>query len=198
MYLHASEPASTSARILAATVELVAERGYAATTTRAIAEKAGVNEVTLFRQFGSKQGIIRALGESVSQTENPDGLDEDVTDIRGALHEVAERDRQQSEHMGSFATRLAMDAVSIPEVAEVMDSPIGPQASLASISTVFRAWQERGRMRADVSAELLAESFHAATGGMLMTRLVLGLGGDSSDIHAVVDLWCDAVLVEEP
>lgn len=196
MYMHTSEPASTSDRILVATLELVAQRGYAATTTRAIAEKAGVNEVTLFRQFGSKQGIIRALGESVSQTDSLGGLDDDVTDIRGALHRVAERDRQQAEHMGSFAMRLAMDAVSIPEVAEVMDSSIGPQANLAAISALFRRWQQRGRMRADVSAGLLAETFYAATGGMLMTRRVLGLGGDSSDIHTVVDLWCDAVLEE--
>ena len=32
-----------------------------ASTTSAIAEEAGVNEVTLFRRFESKAGILRAL-----------------------------------------------------------------------------------------------------------------------------------------
>ncbi len=39
--------ADTETKILAAAAELIAERGYVATTTSSIAERAGVNEVTL-------------------------------------------------------------------------------------------------------------------------------------------------------
>ncbi|HZZ57969.1 MAG TPA: TetR/AcrR family transcriptional regulator [Opitutaceae bacterium] len=54
-------PADTDARILAAAERTFAERGLDAATTRAIAKAAGVNEVTLFRRFGSKSSLLAAV-----------------------------------------------------------------------------------------------------------------------------------------
>lgn len=45
-------------RILAAAASVYAELGYRGATTRRIADVAGVNEVTLFRIFGSKTELI--------------------------------------------------------------------------------------------------------------------------------------------
>jgi AcrR family transcriptional regulator len=47
----------TEDRILRTFLRLVAERGFDATTTRVLAEEAGVNEVTLFRLFGDKANL---------------------------------------------------------------------------------------------------------------------------------------------
>lgn len=49
-------------RLLEAAARVYAQYGYAGTTTRRVAEEAGVNEVTLFRHFGSKE---RLLAEAV-------------------------------------------------------------------------------------------------------------------------------------
>jgi AcrR family transcriptional regulator len=46
-------------RILEAAVRVFAEAGTRGATTRRIAEEAGVNEVTLFRHFGSKDRLLR-------------------------------------------------------------------------------------------------------------------------------------------
>ncbi|TCL59797.1 TetR family transcriptional regulator [Hydrogenispora ethanolica] len=46
---------STSDSILAAAMELFSKKGYAAVTTKEIAAKAQVNEVTLFRHFETKR-----------------------------------------------------------------------------------------------------------------------------------------------
>jgi AcrR family transcriptional regulator len=51
----------TRARILEAASQLFTEKGYAGTTTRAIAKKAEVNEVTLFRHFGTKEKLAQAI-----------------------------------------------------------------------------------------------------------------------------------------
>lgn len=51
----------TRERILDAALELFGAKGFAATTTREIARKAGVNEVTVFRTFGTKQGVYAAM-----------------------------------------------------------------------------------------------------------------------------------------
>ncbi|HEV8357107.1 MAG TPA: helix-turn-helix domain-containing protein [Gemmatimonadales bacterium] len=45
-------------RILKAASRLYAETGFRGTTTRQIARRAGVNEVTLFRRFGSKTALL--------------------------------------------------------------------------------------------------------------------------------------------
>lgn len=50
---------TTRDRMLRAFMLLVAERGFEATTTRAVAEAAGVNEVTIFRHFGDKMTLAR-------------------------------------------------------------------------------------------------------------------------------------------
>lgn len=45
----------TSQKIIDATMTLIRDKGYVATTTKDIAKLAGVNECTLFRKFGSKK-----------------------------------------------------------------------------------------------------------------------------------------------
>jgi len=57
---------STREKIIEATVKLIDEKGYKGATTREIAKEAGVNEVTLFRHFGSKKGIVEAIIEKYS------------------------------------------------------------------------------------------------------------------------------------
>jgi AcrR family transcriptional regulator len=50
-------------RLLGAARAVFADKGYRAATTREIAARAGVAEVTLFRHFSSKQGLFEALLE---------------------------------------------------------------------------------------------------------------------------------------
>lgn len=52
---------STKARLIEAALDLFAERGVTETTTRAVAERAQVNEVTLFRNFGNKYRLLLAV-----------------------------------------------------------------------------------------------------------------------------------------
>lgn len=54
----------THQRILTAALRLFEQLGYSQATTRAIAKAAGVNEVTLFRQFGSKKQLLMACIEA--------------------------------------------------------------------------------------------------------------------------------------
>ncbi len=49
---------SVKEKIVMSTLKLISEKGYKSTTTRNIAEEAGVNEVTIFRCFGSKKDIV--------------------------------------------------------------------------------------------------------------------------------------------
>lgn len=82
---------STRQRLINAALELFATQGVAETTTRQIAELAQVNEVTLFRHFGNKHGLLLAvisesavfkdLGESLrKQAEQPGNVSQALRD----------------------------------------------------------------------------------------------------------------------
>lgn len=53
-----TEPSDSRERLIAAAVRIYAKHGYLGATTRRIAEEAGLNEVTLFRLFGSKEALV--------------------------------------------------------------------------------------------------------------------------------------------
>lgn len=54
---------STQVAVLDAAVACAEEAGFGGLTTRRVAELAGVNEVTIFRRFGTKAGLIAAVFE---------------------------------------------------------------------------------------------------------------------------------------
>lgn len=58
----AGAPPATREAILAAALDAYSKYGFRGATTRRIAEAAGVNEVTIFRHFGSKEAL---LGEAL-------------------------------------------------------------------------------------------------------------------------------------
>src|SRR5215471_20634491 len=61
-----AEPAQGSdirQQILKTAIRLFAQKGFRGTTTREIALAAGVNEVTIFRHFSSKQDLYAAILE---------------------------------------------------------------------------------------------------------------------------------------
>lgn len=62
-----TSPEETRERIFAAAREIFAVRGPHGTTTREIADRAGVNEATLFRHFGNKIALLDAMKEYFCQ-----------------------------------------------------------------------------------------------------------------------------------
>jgi AcrR family transcriptional regulator len=61
-------------QLLDAAARLYAEAGYRGATTRRIAVQAGVNEITLFRHFGSKDALIREAITRAGPSVVPDML----------------------------------------------------------------------------------------------------------------------------
>jgi len=72
-------PVDTKEKILAAALELFSARGMSAVGTKAIAEAAGVNEVTVFRLFGSKDRLWVAVFQRFVVQPDPEFLLGDAT-----------------------------------------------------------------------------------------------------------------------
>lgn len=178
-------------RIVAAARDLFTERGYAATTTRAIAERAGVNEVTLFRRFTSKAGILRALAEEFAEQAaglaaaalpEPSGS---PAETRSVLTGLARMEVRSALANGGLAMRLALEARSTPEVAEVLGA--GSAGNFDGLVGYLSRCRRAGVLRADLAPELLAEAFFAVTSNLVLARQLLGTPPEPTAVDGLVD-----------
>lgn len=166
---------TTENKVLDAAEHLFAERGFTATTTRALAERAGVNEVTVFRLFGNKIGVLlgvfRRAGIDRTRREAEAGQ------LRGGprevLTELATREVSTSAEHGPLAIRIAFEASSVPELAELVGE--GPAENLKALSGLFAGWQAEGLVRRDIDPRAMAEAFSSLTSSVVMYRHVMGL-----------------------
>ena len=172
----------TGTQILEAAATLFAERGFKSTTTRAIADAAGVNEVTIFRRFGSKKGVLEALARSWAESMAGYAVGHlpDPADTRATLEALARLEVAQARHYGAAAMRLALDAKAVPEVAKVMEG--GPADNFSGLVEYLRERQDAGDLRRDVAAEVMTEMFFATTSSMIMGRQLMGDGSAPYDM----------------
>jgi AcrR family transcriptional regulator len=109
---------STRQRLVQAALELFAAQGVTETTTRQIAELAEVNEVTLFRQFGSKHGLLLAVIEEAEVfTQLGEDLGQQANQTCGfaqALRAYADGYLQALEKIPEFVRSLVGEAGQYP------------------------------------------------------------------------------------
>lgn len=71
----------TREKLLEATLELISEKGYIGATTREIASRAGVSELTLFRKFSRKERLFEEMLEKYTFLPRLRGLIEEISDM---------------------------------------------------------------------------------------------------------------------
>jgi AcrR family transcriptional regulator len=96
----------TRQRLVNAALELFAQQGITETTTKQIAEQAEVNEVTLFRQFGNKQGLILAVLEEA----------EIFDQLAASFGEQVDRTRPAAQTITKYAQSYLSLLDAVPEM----------------------------------------------------------------------------------
>lgn len=163
---------ATRQRLLDAAARVFAREGLTGATTRVIAEEAGVNEVTLFRHFQSKDRLIAAvIGENFgpqgasAQLDIPPSTDDFRSDLTALAKCYA---KHLSENLGLVRTMIGeshhQDHNSHERI--VFRGIFLPlkDAALARITTA----QKAGRLRADQRADVLSDLFF----GMIFTGVL--------------------------
>lgn len=151
------EKNSTDEKIVEATFEILREEGVSKATTKKIAAKAGVNEVTIFRNFKNKQNLIDAtkeyyLQKFMDELANIFDFTDDV-EIGDYLHDNFQELSNLSEKDFSIL-KIAMEEVhEIPEK-KLLISSIN-EVVLTKLEEFFTLQIEKGKIR-DVDARVLA------------------------------------------
>lgn len=171
-------PSDKKMRILAAAVDLFAEKGYAAASTADIARRAGVAEGTIFRHFRSKKELLFATVGPLAARLAPIALDE-LAPVFEQPHEQFEQFvRAMLANRVAFAKRYApvirillQEIPFHPDLRErFRDTAIRPL--LERLTPVILHYQKTGQiapMPPSVAIRLMA----SAAIGYLLTRHVL-------------------------
>lgn len=173
----------TREQILAAAAKLYAEHGFRGTTTRAIAEAAGVNEVTLFRIFGSKETLIVEAMRAHSVPVHVGTLPEVPVDPEYELTEWATQMRKVLLSMRSMIRQAQSDADQNPEMEKCVSR--GADATFESIHHYLDRVRDAGFAAADADTHgagimLIGALFHDAMSREFMSHLFLPAGTASA------------------
>lgn len=126
-------------------------------TTRAVAERAGVSEGSVFYHFEDRFGLLKAVFEDSLAPLHIHALESAGNDLRATVTKVSEG----IERFLSASLDVMMAAQSDVELREslhayMLASDYGPHRGIASISAFIAGEQEAGVVRADVNPTVVA------------------------------------------
>ncbi|MFS8117597.1 MAG: TetR family transcriptional regulator [Microcoleus sp.] len=174
----------TRQRLIGAALELFASKGVTETTTKQIAELAEVNEVTLFRNFGSKHGLLLAVIEEAAVFTKLGESLVDRTNQTSSIHET----------LKDYAIACLQALERVPEVVRSVVGEAGKYPAENRVA-LGRGFTEANRYAAEYFAaaidreklhtHLSAEKLASLLNGMLVGYAVIEF---TSEFH---ELWQD-------
>jgi AcrR family transcriptional regulator len=181
----------TRAKLIEATLAVVAEAGYAHASTRAIAAAAGVSEGTIYRHFPDKASLFfaAALEPSGSVLDELAGLPglagqrtvaENLAEVLARLAELQER-----------VIPLEIAVLSDPELAAQRRSAAAAAGKMLAgppqaIAVYLRDEQGLGRIRPQLEPAEVAVLLLATLFGLAVTATMTGQTVDGARIEAAV------------
>ncbi|MBD2079413.1 TetR family transcriptional regulator [Leptolyngbya sp. FACHB-17] len=173
---------TTRQRLIQAALELFTAHGVTETTTKQIAELAEVNEVTLFRHFGNKHGLLLAAIEEAAV----------FTELGQTLVQQADQADYIDQALKEYATTCLEALERVPEmvrsvVGEAGQYPAENRKALGRgltqanryVAEYFDQMIQRRQMQPNLPAETLASLLN----GMLLGYAVIEF---TSEFH---ELW---------
>ena len=131
--------------------------GYARTTTQGIATKADVAELTLFRHFGDKQSLFKAVFQQIGGGVNFEMLEAKLTDdLETDLHFISENTLRFFLAQQDTIRMLMFEAIHFPEMKTALAQ--NPSNMIELLERYFQKQIEAGKMQA-VDPQAMAQSF---------------------------------------
>jgi AcrR family transcriptional regulator len=163
-------PASDSReRILEAAARVYAQYGFRGATTRLIAQEAGVNEVTLFRLFGSKAQLFdELLNKQLHESTVPLLPDEPGVDPETELNEWCAVLLSQMRASRSFLRKMIGETEERPDAAR--SACVGPHYAAESLERYVQRLRARGLADSDADYRTAISMFMSALFGDVMVR----------------------------
>jgi AcrR family transcriptional regulator len=187
----AERTATTRARLLEAGRELFAGHGYAAVSTQAVVEAAGVTRGALYHQFGDKAGLFAEVYEEVER-----GLVAAITD---RIASAAPADQLAAMRVGA---RLFLEECSSPAVQRIVliDAPavlgwarwreVGMKYGLGIVEGMLAQAMSDGA----IPEQPLRPTAHVLLGALDEAALYIARAQDGDDALRQMVMVCDRMI----
>jgi AcrR family transcriptional regulator len=194
-----AEAARRRQRVLAAALELFLGDGYAATTVAAVAEAADVSPETLYKTFGGKSGIVRALREEALLGAGPvpaetrsDRL-RDTTDPRVVVRGWSRLSIEVAPRVVPILMLVRDAAVGDPAMRQMFVDMDADRHARMTENAGYLA--DGGHLRAGITRQAAADVLFAASAPEMYELLVIRRGW-TMDRYAdfVYDTICNSLL----
>lgn len=189
-------------RILEAALESFAEKGFSGTSTKEIARKARVNEVTIFRQFRSKRALFAAV---ISERSPLLGIAERVSlDTKGPVEELLANNVRTVLRMMRANRKMYFvvlgDAWRQPKM-RIMAYEEIVKKGVGFVGALMKDLMDAGKMRR-MDPEIAARALMGAVQFHFMTTEIMGGGVPSPEeeeriIRGFVSIFVNGVKPEQ-
>jgi AcrR family transcriptional regulator len=150
-------------RIFKTAIDRLMAHGYDGATTRAIAEDAGVNEVTLFRRYGSKAGLFeQAIASRLADT--PLNQLAYTGDLEADLVAIVRAYLLTNEAHGDI---IPMILIEMPRHPDLRTSMGAPWRNLQGAIGILHRYQDEGRL----AEEPPLATFSSLLGPVLISQM---------------------------
>ena len=174
-------------RLLEATFQLISEKGYLGATTREIAHRAGVTELTLFRHFGSKEKLFEEVLKKYTFLPKLKGLLPGLKGIHysNALRILGTRFLETLKERKSLIKIMLSEINLYPDkIRAVHHGFIGEL--IKTLAGYFRSLQKKGVIRR-FPAEMAARAFLGMIFSYFLSEeIMLGRTVDKKEIKKVL------------
>ena len=151
-------PSGGREAILAATLELLRQRGIANLNSREVAARAGVSDASVYYHFRDRAGLLQAVFEAGMQ---PLAYLETLADDQRDRLEVLTGAAQALESFFDEALPVMMASQSDPELRDAMmthmrERGLGPHRGVKALGGYLRREQSAGRIGPDIDVDAIA------------------------------------------
>lgn len=192
---------SSAERLLDAAVTVFAREGLSSATTREIAKEAGVNEVTLFRNFQTKQGLLAAVLERafLPADENAGLPDGNGGSIKDAVRNFAAEDFERKRRNIALMRVLVGESHRLGEhEKEILCRIFQPWKE--KLTNRLREGRNEGLVRAEVYPAIVVDQLVAMifVGALRADKIGFVEYSPETYLDACVDLILRGILVHPP
>lgn len=184
--------ARTRTAVLAAAIDLLAERGYSGFSVEGVVERTGIAKTTLYRHWPTRDALLAAaIGQLGGPGPLPDtgSVREDLQDLLARWVQAARTPQWQR-----CMPALVEAAARHPELAEII-ARLTTTEVLGQIETLLRRGIERGELRRDLDPQLAAS---ALIGPIVFRRLLLHETPTIQRVSTVIDLLMQGISQPQP
>jgi AcrR family transcriptional regulator len=173
-------------RILAAAVQLFAERGYAETTVEDITEAADVGKGTFFNYFPTKDAVLLAVFENLrAEFAHYEDLIPKTRDVRSFLRKIVYDILNNPTRSQKLVRSILGKALMDPAVSQPFEAAM--HQARHAVTSLLQRGQDLGQVRKDIPAAVLGRTFQQFIFGTQM----LWAFSSNEDLYEWADVMLD-------